>query len=263
MTDVVFLPAATRPISLAAAKEHLRRTSSDEDTLINALISAATGHVESWCRRALVKQTRKLVLDCFSPVIVPQRSPLRSVSSIQYLDTAGDLQTLSSSRYRVDTYSAPGRIVPAYGDAWPSTYPVPNAVIVTYIAGHLLPFTADAASDVLTCVGHGFADGDSSRVQTVGGTLPTGLSADTDYYVVNKAADTLQLASSAGGSAIDITAAGSAPNALGDLPFEIVAAIKLLLGHLYNNREENSDFQLYEMPLGVERLLSPFRVTGF
>lgn len=263
MTDVVFLPAAARPISLAAAKEHLRATSSDEDALIGALIGAAAGHVESFCRRALVKQTRKLVLDCFPSVIEPQRSPLRSVSSIQYLDTAGDLQTLDASRYRVDNYSCPGRITPAYGDSWPSTYPVTNAVIVTYVAGHLLPVIADATADTLTCAGHGHANGDPTRIQTIGGDLPAGLSADTDYYVVEKTADTVKLSTTSGGAGIDITAAGTAPNVIGSLPDEIVAALKLIMAHLWVNREENSDFQLYEMPLGTQQLLAPFRVTRF
>ncbi len=264
MTDVVFLPAATKPISLSAAKEHLRVTTSDEDALLTALIGAATGHVETWCRRALVKQTRKLVLDCFPPVIEPQRSPLRSVSSIQYLDTAGNLQTLDAARYRVDAYSAPGRIVPAYGDSWPSTYMAPNAVIVTYVAGHLLPFTVDATSDVLSCAGHGFADGDATRVRPLAtGVVPAGLAVDTDYYVVDKTADTLKLATTSGGTAIDVTSTGTAPNALGELPDEIVAAIKLVLGHLWEHREENADFPLHAMPLGAERLLAPFRVTRF
>ncbi len=263
MTDVVFLSAAAKPISLAAAKEHLRVTSSDEDALIDTLIRAAAGHVESFCRRALVKQTRKLVLDCFPAVIEPQRSPLRSVSSIQYLDTAGDLQTLDASRYRVDNYSCPGRITPAYGDSWPSTYPVMNAVIVTYVAGHLLPVIADASADTLSCAGHGYANGDPTRIQTIGGTLPTGLTAETDYYVVEKTADTVKLSATSGGAAIDITAAGTVPNAIGDLAPEIVAALKMIMAHLWMNREENADFQLHEMPFNAQQLLAPFRVTRF
>lgn len=263
MTDVVFLPAAVKPISLAAAKEHLRVTTSDEDALIGSLIKAAAGHVETFCRRALVRQTRKLVLDCFPPVIEPQRSPLRSVSSIQYLDTAGDLQTLDASRYRVDTYSCPGRITPAYGDSWPSTYMVPNAVIVTYVAGHLLPVIADHTADTLTSAGHGFANGDPTQIQTLGGTLPGALTADTDYYVVEKTADTVKLSLTSGGAAVDISSAGTAPNVIGYVPEELIAALKLILAHFYEHREENADFEIFEIPLGAERLMMPYRVTRF
>lgn len=262
MTDVVFLPAAVKPISLTAAKEHLRVTSTDEDALIASLIKVAAGRVETFCRRALVKQTRKLVLDCFPRVIEPQRSPLRSVSSIQYLDTAGQLQTLDASRYRVDTYSCPGRIVPAYGDSWPSTLPEPNAVIVTYVAGHLLPVTVDQTANTLTTAGHGMANGDPTRIRTVDGTLPGGLSADTDYYVVEKTSDVVKLATTSGGAAIDISAAGSG-NVIGDVPEELLHAVKLILGHFYEHREENADFEIFEIPLGAEQLMMPHRVTKF
>lgn len=263
MSDNLLLQPSTRPISLATAKEHLRVTSSTEDTLLARLIGAATGHVETWTRRALVKQTRELVLDFFPAVIEPQRSPLRSVVSIQYVDTAGVTRTLDAARYRVDAQSTPARIVPAYGETWPSTQDVPAAVVVTYVAGHLLPFTADAGTDTLTCAGHGLANGSPQRAQTIGGVLCPGLTSGTDYYVINRTADTLQLSLTSGGSAVDITGAGTPPNTLGELPDEITAALCLILGHLWMNREENQDFQLHEMPLGADRLLAPWRVVRF
>lgn len=264
MSDNLLLQPSTRPISLAAAKEHLRVTSSAEDTLLARLIGAATGHVETWTRRALVKQTRELVLDCFPAVIVPQRSPLRSVASIQYVDTAGVTRTLDAARYRVDAQSTPARIVPAYGETWPSTQDVSAAVVVTYVAGHLLPFTADASTNTLTCVGHGLVNGSPQRAQTIGGVLCPGLSAGTDYYVVNKTADTLQLSQTSGGSAIDITGAGTAPNVLGELPDEIVSALCLMVGHLFDNREPiNIGNIVNEIPMGIGPLLAPWRVVRF
>lgn len=264
MSDNLLLQPSTGPISLAAAKEHLRVTSSTEDALITRLIGAATGHVETWTRRALVKQTRELALDCFPAVIVPQYSPLRSVVSIEYVDTTGVTRTLDAARYQVDAKSTPARIVPAYGETWPSTQDVPNAVVVTYVAGHLLPFTVDANTDILTCVGHGLANGNPQRVQTIGGVLPAGLTAGTDYYVVNRAADTLQLALTSGGSAVNITSAGTVPNVLGELPDAIVSALLLMMAHLFDNREPvNIGNIVNEIPMGFESLLSPWRVVRF
>ena len=47
------------------------------------------------------------------------------------------------------------------------------------------------------------------------------------------------------------------------VPEDVKAAMFLIIGHLYKNREENQDFELYEMPLGALRLLSNYRITRF
>lgn len=44
------------------------------------------------------------------------------------------------------------------------------------------------------------------------------------------------------------------------LPFAARAAILLVLGHLYANREESTDKAMTSLPLGVESLLRPLRV---
>jgi len=47
---------------------------------------------------------------------------------------------------------------------------------------------------------------------TLVGVLPTGITAGTVYYVRDKTTDTFKIAATAGGSAIDITGAGTVPN---------------------------------------------------
>lgn len=70
-------------------------------------------------------------------------------------------------------------------------------------------FTATVA-DVLTAPGHGFANNDIVRVLAVpGGTLPTGLSEGTTYFVISVSGDTFSLSATQGGAAINITAAGA------------------------------------------------------
>lgn len=67
-----------------------------------------------------------------------------------------------------------------------------------------------ATSDTFTCVGHSFSDTNKVRVVAIPGTsLPTGISAGTTYFIRDSATDTFKLAATSGGSAIDITAAGS------------------------------------------------------
>ncbi|KKK75959.1 hypothetical protein LCGC14_2868480, partial [marine sediment metagenome] len=45
-----------------------------------------------------------------------------------------------------------------------------------------------------------------------------------------------------------------------DVPDRIIAAIKLMAAHLYENREATSGFNVNELPLAVESLLSMDRV---
>jgi hypothetical protein len=72
-------------------------------------------------------------------------------------------------------------------------------------------FTASGAT--LTANGHGLNDGESVTLKTTG-TLPAGLSASTEYFVVNATTNTLQLSLTQGGSAITTTSAGSGTHSL-------------------------------------------------
>lgn len=157
------------PVRLTEAKAHLRVDISDDDLLIEALITAARQHAETITRRALVTQQWKMALDQFpSPGMNissanwygPQwgnspgplsatrpdgRSgyeiylplpPLQTVDSIKYTDQDGVLQILAPASYIVDAVSEPARVTPAYGMTWPATQNRINAVEVTFTAGY-------------------------------------------------------------------------------------------------------------------------------
>lgn len=74
------------------------------------------------------------------------------------------------------------------------------------------PFTADAGTDVISCTGHGLSNGDAIIFHTLTGTLPTGITAGTVYYVINANTDDFQISATSGGSALNITGAGAPPN---------------------------------------------------
>jgi uncharacterized phiE125 gp8 family phage protein len=168
-------------ITTAQSKEHLRITHSNEDTYIEAITLAASEWCEDFQNKVYVQREVVDYLDSFPTEIRPVRSPLVSVTTIQYYDTDGTLQTLANTVYDVGTFKEPGRISLKYNQSWPDTRSIINAVVITYQAGYA---------------------------------------------------------------------------ARANIPEEIKHAVKLLVGHLYENREAVSSLNFSEVPIGVKSLLS-------
>jgi len=252
------------PISRDEIKIHLRVDSTADDELIDVLITAAREWCENYQNRSYVAQTFQLKMDSFPDVIELPRSPLISVSSIQYVDADGDTQTITASDYRVDSNSEPARITPAYDVSWPSVRAVTDAVTVTFIAGYADKFTANSTTNVFTALGRTFTNGDRIRLRNSGGddgALPAGLSAYTDYYVISVSGNTFQLSTTSGGTAVAITDTGTGTQYIGLVPAAIIGAIKLLVGHLYENRETVLvGVTASELPLSIQALLSMDKV---
>lgn len=265
----VTLPTA-EPIALEEAKNHVHQDSTAEDVYIGTLVSAARAEVERITGLALVLQTWDMALDGF-PVggrdIVLKKGPLISVSSITYYDD--DLSTstvFSSSSYQADTIKLPPRIALKYGETWPTDLlRQSSGVVIRFKAGYEVPFTADASADTLTAVGHWFADGDVVRVRVSGGetaALPDGLSAGTNYYVVNSSGDTLQVATSAGGSAIGLADTGTGTLFVGNQPTPepLRQYMLALIGTMYAHRESEITGTVRAGLRFVDNLLSPYRL---
>jgi uncharacterized phiE125 gp8 family phage protein len=203
-------------LTVEEAKGHLKAAIdvTEDDSLIAVQIAAArelietgTGANRDRCKTMLAT-TFVLVMDCFpGHCIEIPRVPLISVVSITYVDLAGTTQTLATSVYTVDTAS--GKIDLGYLQFWPSTRTIPNAVTVRFIAGLAAKVTAVAGTDLLTVYGRTFANNDVLQLINSGGTLPGGLSSGTPYYVVNASGSTFKLSLTSGGSAIDVTQAGT------------------------------------------------------
>lgn len=187
--------AASDPVSLAEAKLHLRVDTSEDDTLIEALISAAVDFATRFLGRALVDQTWDLYLDSFphdpcsglfsisrhwrtayrdDSIHIPL-PPLIEVLGVYYLDSAGIEQTFSPASYVVDAYSDPGRIVLTTSGAWPAPKDVANAVRVRFRAGYIDTSVSPAEASVpaaikaaiLLTVGDLYAN----REETVAGVI--------------------------------------------------------------------------------------------
>lgn len=69
-------------------------------------------------------------------------------------------------------------------------------------------FTAAAATDLITATAHGLSEGDVLQFTTAT-TLPAGLSLATDYYVISPTTNTFKVSATRGGTAVNITDAGT------------------------------------------------------
>lgn len=137
LTEIV--APTEEPLSLPEIKLHLRIDSTDEDLLLNSYAVAARIYAEMFARRAFVVQTLELALDGWPSCdhIVLPRPPLQSVTSVKYVDSDGNTQTMASGDYIVDTASEPGRVLLGYGKSWPSATLQPGpAIKVRYVAGY-------------------------------------------------------------------------------------------------------------------------------
>ncbi len=126
---------AAEPVTLAEAKLHLNITADDDNTPITDWIVTAREYVEGFTGRQLVTATWTWKLDAFPEVMRPPFPPIQTVTSIAYVDTSGDSQTVDSSVYTLDADSEPGRIFLAFGQTWPAVRAIRNAITVTFVAG--------------------------------------------------------------------------------------------------------------------------------
>lgn len=136
----IILPAE-EPLTRAEAQAHIGVpvAVTAHNGWIDSHIIAARQRAELLTGRQLVTATWELNLDAFptgSRAILLPRMPLQSVTSVTYYDTAGVLQTLATSVYKVLTYREPAEIALKYGQVWPVAQYEPESVIVRYVSGY-------------------------------------------------------------------------------------------------------------------------------
>ena len=133
--------ATSEPVTVPDQKTWLREdlVDADNDLLINKLITAARKLIGNDVGCIFLNETWRLTVDAFPTRSDPLqfwKFPLSSVTQIQYIDSDGATQTWSSALYDVDTDSRPGRVAPAFGEVYPVTRDVQNAVTATFVAGY-------------------------------------------------------------------------------------------------------------------------------
>ena len=165
-TDPTVLPLDNEDI-----EQHIVVAAGEDSALIDTLIAAATSLVEERLHRAIMPQTWDWTLDAFPAerILTVPRPALTSVTTLDYIDTAGASQTFASSNYIVDSSGEPGRIALTPTASWPSTQDRIAAVTITYVAGYA---SADVVPDAIKhalrmLVGHWYENREAVLIGTI------------------------------------------------------------------------------------------------
>lgn len=134
---ILTVAPAEYPVTLAEAKAHLRVDHSGDDTRINRLIAAATGHLDGWSGimgRCIISQTWRQDFDCWAEKM---RLPFPDASSVSvaYFDTEEAQQTFASSNYDVLTDERGPYVALKAGKSWPSLGDVVPPIRITAVYG--------------------------------------------------------------------------------------------------------------------------------
>jgi uncharacterized phiE125 gp8 family phage protein len=150
------------PVTLAEAKAHVRVDHADDDSLITALIAAATDHLDGYTGilgRALITQTWRQDFAAFAPKLRLALRPVASVASVTYFDGDNASQTLSASIYGLFEDGAGPYIALDPDQTWPGSYRRVDGVSVTYVAGEAAAAVPNAIKQaILLLVGHWYAN---------------------------------------------------------------------------------------------------------
>ena len=130
---------ATTPVTLTEVKDQLRVEHTDDDTLINRLISVAVAYteVQGALGHAMITQKWGQWVNSTPPQTVKLLlGPLIAVTAVKYYDTDGVLQTDTLSNYEIFGTEFSSTIGPKEGFAWPVTQDRPDAIRIEYTIGY-------------------------------------------------------------------------------------------------------------------------------
>lgn len=141
LSTVISVQPATEPVSLDDARLQCRVDGNAYDGELTLYIKSARSHVEGISGTKLITQT--VVMRCteFDDLVKLPTAPIQSISSIGYVDGAGNAQTLDASVYQGHLYGLDPAILLKANQSWPSIQER-SLITVTATAGY------GAASDV-------------------------------------------------------------------------------------------------------------------
>lgn len=134
----VTTPATNEPVSLDEAKRRLRVTFDDDDDDIDLMISSARDHAEKYCNTRFAEQTVEMKCDGFCDFVRLPEAPVKSITTVSYVDTAGASQAVPETVYELRNDGLEASIALKYGEQWPPIQ-MGSRIVVTAIVGYAAP----------------------------------------------------------------------------------------------------------------------------
>jgi uncharacterized phiE125 gp8 family phage protein len=133
--STVTVAPTTEPVSLDEAKKQCLVDSTDDDALLTRLIKAARSHVEKYCNARWAEQTLACQCDSFADFCRLPEGPLKSVTSIGYIDATGQTQTLDAVVYEAREDDLEPSIALKPGQSWPAIRPGTRITLTAIFGG--------------------------------------------------------------------------------------------------------------------------------
>jgi uncharacterized phiE125 gp8 family phage protein len=186
MLPIKVTAAASTLFTIADAKAHLRVDQNNEDGPIGDMLAAAIDEAARYTSRAINQQTYRQQWyrwpDQPCELLELQVAPVKSVTSIKYLDASGDEQTLAGSNYTWHRTDRGATIDFIASITFPTLHETEKpAVFVDFVAGYevgasdaeLLPPPAIKQAVMMT-VGHFYANREAVTTGKVPMVMPRG-----------------------------------------------------------------------------------------
>ena len=219
MARLTITSTGTEILTTAEAKTHLRVTHSAEDTYIETLIKVAQKYAEKYCASSFTESTYEMTMEAWNDVFVSNAT----------LGTPSNL--LKSYTYPVGGYYSPytglAQIV------------LPKAPISS--VSHIKYYDSDNALQTWADTNYNLIKPENQKgfVELVDGK---------DFPSIYTRGD-----------AIKITFVSGYGSSASDVPEPIKQAVLLIIGSLYEKREDT----VKRMPTTVEYLLEPYRIVEY
>ena len=129
------LDARPEAVDLATARDYLRVRHTEDDALIEALVEAATDHVERTIRQVIGRQRWEVI---FREAWIGLRFPIAPVTEIEevaYELDGGAPGVLAPATYRLAADGLHRSLGSVAGSAWPSGFGTSSSVRCTVVAG--------------------------------------------------------------------------------------------------------------------------------
>lgn len=128
-------PSVLTPVTLTEAKDHLKVSGSDSDTLVQTYLDAAIKRVENYRQSPVMSSEWELYGKTWPTSFNLQKHPVTAINSVKYYDDDNTLQTVTSTNYRLQDFRVPCRLEFDSDFTQPSLYDREFPIVVNFQAG--------------------------------------------------------------------------------------------------------------------------------